>query len=242
MDTRHNSICYDAEKQELHIVTCYNKLQYKTLWVQDQYIRYARYLMYAKDPEVRRLPTLRGYWIYLRVLRGVFALLAVLCLLQGIRLWRSDVSQSLLPIVLAACMLVLACMLGYYAICTQAIVVRSSIQTIHRTKVPKPLRRTWEGIDQGFAAQPVFRQEVTITPEGHSLNTPYPDTPFSQFRRGEYFIRVVAEEKDLYFLQIKDRKNSGGYLSPAGLHFVKDNYSDTEWTVLLTALREMQYL
>ena len=105
MDTRHNSICYDEEKQELHIVTCYNKLQYKTLWVQDQYIRYARYLMYAKDPEVRRLPTLRGYWIYLRVLRGVFALLAVLCLLQGIRLWRSDVSQSLLPIVLAACML-----------------------------------------------------------------------------------------------------------------------------------------
>lgn len=242
MDIRQNSIRYDKEKQELHIVTCYNKLQYKTLWVQDQYIRYARYLMYAKDPEVKQLPALQGYWIYLRVLRGVSALLALLCLLQGIRFWRSDASHSLLPLVLAVGMLLLACVLGYYAICTRAMVVRSSIQMMHRTKVPKPLRHTWEGIDQGFAAQPVFRQEVTITPEGHSLNTPYPDTPFFQFRRGECFIRVVAEEKDLYFLQIKDRKNSGGYVSPAGLHFVKDNYTDADWATLLSALGEMNYL
>lgn len=238
MDNRQNSIRYDREKQELHIVTCYNKLQYKTLWVRDPYLRYMRYLLYTKDPEVARLPALRGFRVYFWVLRLVVLVAALYVLSRGLYYFSSP-SGWLSGVIMTVFFLVLF----YWAVRLRAIWMRSYNKLIHRTKVPKPFRPTWEAIDQGFAAQPVFRQEVTLTPERYTLNTPYPGFPSFQCCRGEYFIRVVQDEENVYFLQFKDRESAKtGYLSPAGLHFVKDNYTDADWATLLTALGEMKYL
>ena len=121
--------------------------------------------------------------------------------------------------------------------------MRSYNKMVHRTKVPKAFRFTWEAIDQGFADRPVFRQEVVLTPEGYTLNTPYPGLPSFQCRRGEYFIRVVQDKGDVYFLQFKDRGSAkAGYISPAGLHFARSSYTDADWSCLLGALRELTYL
>lgn len=238
MENRQNSIRYDAEKQELHIVTCYNKLQYKTLWVQDPFLRYIRYLLYTKDPEATRLPAVRGFRVYFWVLRLVVLVAALYVLSRGLYYFSSP-SGWLAGVIMTVFFLVLF----YWAVRLRAIWMRSYNKMIHRTRVPKQLRPTWEAIDQGFAAQPVFRQEVTLTPESYTLNTPYPGLPSFQCRRGEYFIRVVQDEENVYFLQFKDREGAKtGYMSPAGLHFARSSYSDADWTTLLTALQEMKYL
>lgn len=238
MDIRQNSIRYDKEKQELHIVTCYNKLQYKTLWVQDPYLRYMRYLLYTKDPEVTRLPALRSFQAYCWGTRALLLVMALYVFNVGMR-YLSSPSGWLAGVIVTALSLVLF----YFLVRIRALWMRNLSKAIHRTKVPKPLRPTWEGIDQGFAAQPVFRQEVTITPESYALNTPYPGLPSFQCRRGEYFIRVVQDEENVYFLQFKDRKGAKtGYMSPAGLHFARTSYTDADWATLLSALGEMNYL
>lgn len=238
MDIRQNSVHYDPEKKELQVVTCYNKLQYKTLWVQDPFLRYMRYLLYTKDPEVARLPALRGFHAYCWGSRALLLVMALYVFNVGMR-YLSSPSEWPAGVIVT----VLSLVLFYFLVRLRAIWMRSYNRLIHRTRVPKPLRPTWEAIDQGFAAQPVFRQEVTLTPESYALNTPYPGLPSFQCRRGEYFIRVVQDEENVYFLQFKDREGAKtGYMSPAGLHFARSNYSDADWATLLSALGEMKYL
>lgn len=238
MDIRQNSVRYDPEKKELQVVTCYNKLQYKTLWVQDPYLRYMRYLLYTKDPEVARLPALRGFHAYCWSSRALLLVMALYVFNVGMR-YLSSPSEWPAGVIVT----VLSLVLFYFLVRLRAIWMRTYNKMVHRTRVPKPLRPTWEGIDQGFAAQPVFRQEVTLTPESYTLNTPYPGLPSFQCRRGEYFIRVVQDEENVYFLQFKDRESAKtGYMSPAGLHFARSSYSDADWVTLLSALGEMKYL
>lgn len=238
MDIRQNSVHYDPEKKELQVVTCYNKLQYKTLWVQDPYLRYMRYLLYTKDPEVARLPALRGFHAYCWGSRALLLVMALYVFNVGMR-YLSSPSEWPAGVIVT----VLSLVLFYFLVRIRALWMRSYNRLIHRTRVPKPLRPTWEAIDQGFAAQPVFRQEVTLTPESYALNTPYPGLPSFQCCRGEYFIRVVQDEENVYFLQFKDREGAKtGYMSPAGLHFARSNYSDADWATLLSALGEMKYL
>ena len=222
----------------MQVVTCYNKLQYKTLWVQDPYLRYMRYLLYTKDPEVARLPALRGFHAYCWGSRALLLVMALYVFNVGMR-YLSSPSEWPAGVIVT----VLSLVLFYFLVRLRALWMRSYNRLIHRTRVPKPLRPTWEAIDQGFAAQPVFRQEVTLTPESYALNTPYPGLPSFQCRRGEYFIRVVQDEENVYFLQFKDREGAKtGYMSPAGLHFARSNYSDADWATLLSALGEMKYL
>lgn len=238
MEIGQNSVHYDPEKKELQVVTCYNKLQYKTLWVQDPYLRYMRYLLYTKDPEAARLPALRGFWAYCWGTRLLLVVAALYIFNVGMR-YLSRPSGWLVSVIAA----VLSLVLFYWAVRLRAIWMRSYNKLIHRTRVPKPFRPTWEAIDQGFAAQPVFRQEVTLTPEGYALNTPYPGLSSFQCRRGEYFIRVVQDEENVYFLQFKDRGSAKtGYMSPAGLHFARSSYSDADWSCLLGSLHELGYL
>lgn len=247
MDSRQNSIRYDAEKQELHIVTCYNKLQYKTLWIQDPYLCYTRYLLYAKDRELHRLPVLNRFWAYLLFCRVVILLGTLYVTVTTVQSLFTNFRE--LPLLfLDLFLLAGAVLLWVLFFRMRAVILHNSARVFSRRKVPKKLRPTWEAIDQGFAAQPVFRQEVTLTPETFGLTVPYPDVPPLHYARSKFFLRVLAGEKDLYFLQVQKDKGEqnhtgrGIYVCPYGLYFVKRNYTDADWTTLLTALQEMKYL
>lgn len=238
MEIGQNSVHYDPETKELRVVTCYNKLQYKTLWVQDPFLRSMRYLLYTKDPEATGLPALRGFWVYFWVLRLMVLVAALYLLSRG--LYYFSIPSGWFS---GALMTGVSLALFFWVVRLRALWMRSYNKMVHRTKVSKAFRFTWEAIDQGFADRPVFRQEVVLTPEGYSLNTPYPGLPSFQCRRGEYFIRVVQDEGDVYFLQFKDRGSAkAGYISPAGLHFARSSYTDADWSCLLGALRELTYL
>ena len=163
MEIGQNSVHYDPETKELRVVTCYNKLQYKTLWVQDPFLRSMRYLLYTKDPEAAGLPALRGFWVYFWVLRLMVLVAALYLLSRG--LYYFSIPSGWFS---GALMTGVSLALFFWAVRLRALWMRSYNKMVHRTKVPKAFRFTWEAIDQGFADRPVFRQEVVLTPEGYS--------------------------------------------------------------------------
>lgn len=172
MEIGQNSVHYDPETKELRVVTCYNKLQYKTLWVQDPFLRSMRYLLYTKDPEATGLPALRGFRVYFWVLRLMVLVAALYLLSRG--LYYFSIPSGWFS---GALMTGASLALFFWAVRLRALWMGSYNKMVHRTKVPKAFRFTWEAIDQGFADRPVFRQEVVLTPEGYTLNTPIPGCP-----------------------------------------------------------------
>lgn len=238
MEIGQNSVHYDPEKKELQVVTCYNKLQFKTLQVQDPYLRYMRYLFYAKDRELSRLPAMRGFQAYCWGCRLVLLVAALYFLNRGLYYLSEP------PLWVAGILAMAFSLLVFYLVVRLPALWMGSInRSLHRTKVPKLLRPTWEGIDRGFADLPEFRQEIVLTPEGYTLNTPYPDAPQVRCQRGQYIMRAVQDEGDVYVFQLQERKpRQVGYLLLNSLHFAKSSYTDADWSALLGALQELGYL
>lgn len=50
---KRNSITYDAEKDELKIITYYDERRYKEIWVRDLQIGFLKYMMQTWDLKIR---------------------------------------------------------------------------------------------------------------------------------------------------------------------------------------------
>lgn len=228
-------ITYDADRDELKIVTHYTERQYTDIHLRDMYAQYIRYCVKSRDPYVRGT---RPYLIKFGcTLVCLFAFVLIFCMLVG-DLLEGYSPLSLLPQILAALFCLVCCR------CYPSLLVRATRRKIYGKGFPrkKQVQPTWLAVARGFVMRPVFRQEVTITREGHTFNAPYPGDPVIHSVRDQLHMRVLLSEHDLYFLQLEPGKQSGPYLFGEGLHFVRRNYAPADWDLLVEKLREMNYL
>ncbi len=152
--------------------------------------------------------------------------------------WKGIPPLSLLTQILAALFCLLCCW------CYPPLLVRVARRKAYGKGFSrkKQVQSTWLAVARGFVMRPVFRQEVTITREGHTFNAPYPGDPVIHSVRDQLHMRVLLSEHDLYFLQLEPSKQPLPYLFGERLHFVRRNYAPADWDLLVEKLREMKYL
>lgn len=228
-------ITYDAHRDELKIVTHYTEQQYTDIFLRDMYAQYFRYCAKKRDPYVRGT---RPYLLKLSYASVCLFSFVLLFLMMVAALLAGYSPFSLLPQILGA-LLCLVCCLKYPSMMVWAARRKAYGKRFSRKKQVQP---TWLAVARGFVMRPVFRQEVTITREGHTFNAPYPGDPVIHSVRNQVRMRVLLSAHDLYFLQLEPSKQPLPYLFGEGLHFVRRNYSPADWDLLVEKLREMKYL
>ena len=80
---KRNSITYDAEKDELKIITYYDERRYKEIWVRDLQIGFLKYMMQTWDLKIRNswLAIILALWgVYWLIIIGVTLYVLVLFL------------------------------------------------------------------------------------------------------------------------------------------------------------------
>lgn len=235
MKDQSNSVTYDADRDELKIVTQYTERQYTDIHLRDMYAQYYWYCLTKRDPYVWGTRPYLFRLSFLSVCLFAFALylfMLVECLLEGYS------PLSLLTQILAALFCLLCCW------CYPPMLVRVARRKAYGKGFSrkKQVQSTWLAVARGFVMRPVFWQEVTITREGHTFNAPYPGDPVIHSVRDQLHMRVLLSEHDLYFLQLEPSKQPLPYLFGEGLHFVRRNYAPADWDLLVEKLREMKYL
>lgn len=233
-----NSITYDSEKDELKIVTYYDQQQYEEHWIKEPYFTNVAYLISIKtfDSRVKGAPIFSRQRIMGKIVFCISAVMTAFLVLLYITKIVPHSNLFLLFVLLVISWLSLLVL--------PQIFIRNIRRIISRNDVWKhdPFRFTFDAIQKGFEQKAEFRQEVTIDRNGHTMTTPYPDTPVIHSTRGEIYIRVVLKKKDLYFLQLESNKQGLKYVYSEGLHFVKDNYLTEDWNLLISTLKRMEYL
>lgn len=238
---KRNTIAYDAEKDELKIVTHYDKQQYKVTWIQDQCVESLKYLLKSGDPQVKNHPTVRMIHAAKVGLVWTIAIYTLFLCLFGIILIKDfKVTAFLLYL------LTFALYIGFwiYFLFGSSIKIYRTQKYVERKNVfnQKQLAPNGDAIEQFFSKCEDFQQEVTITRDGHTMTTPYPDTPVIHSTRGQIYIRVVLDGDDLYFLQLESGKQNLKYAYSEAMHFAKRNYSPSDWALLISQLKAMNYL
>ena len=80
---KRNSITYDAEKDELKIITYYDERRYKEIWVRDLQIGFLKYMIQTWDLKIRNswLAIILALWgVYWLIIIGVTLYVLVLFL------------------------------------------------------------------------------------------------------------------------------------------------------------------
>ena len=229
---KRNSITYDAEKDELKIITYYDEQRYKEIWVRDLQIGFLKYMMQTWDLKIRNswLAIILALWgVYWLIIIGVTLYVLVLFLR----------SPSFGFILIFAFLIYL----WFSAITFRKYWLKKGIQAAQSDDFfkAKKLGPTMAAIEYAFEKQPVFRQELTITRDGHTATMPYPDAPLVRSVHGESYIRAFRDQNDLFFLQLGQPKRPYPYYPVENIHLMKDDYTPDEWEVLVEKLREMQY-
>ena len=229
---KRNSITYDAEKDELKIITYYDERRYKEIWVRDLQIGFFKYMMQTWDLKIRNswLAIILALWcVYWLIIIGVTLYVLVLFLR----------SPSFGFILIFAFLIYL----WFSAITFRKYWLKKGIQAAQSDDFfkAKKLGPTMAAIEYAFEKQPVFRQELTITRDGHTATMPYPDAPLVRSVHGESYIRAFRDQNDLFFLQLGQPKRPYPYYPVENIHLMKDDYTPDEWEVLVEKLREMQY-
>lgn len=230
-----NSITYNAEKGELKIVTHYTEEQYTDLYLRDMFAQYYRYCLKSHDPYVRKTTP------YLLKITGRGLLLFGLCIhlyytISGL-LQQGLSAGYLLYAAVILCELFL--LLAFPALLTAAARRKAGGNRFSRRREIQP---AWLAVARGFVLRRTFRQEVTITADGHTTNVPYPGDPVIRCIRWQRHIPVLLSENALYFLPLESGSPSVPYLFAEGLHFARRFYTPAEWALLLEKLKEMKYL
>lgn len=233
-----NSITYDSEKDELKIVTYYDQQQYEERWIKEPYLTNIAYLISIKtfDSKVKSPPILSRQ----RIMGKIIFCLSAFITVFFVFLYTTEIvphSDLLLLFVLLVASWISLLLFPQIVLCN----IKRAIRQKDILK-PDPFHFTFDAIQKGFEQKSEFRQEVTIGRNGHTLTTPYPNTPTIHSTRGEIYIRVMLKKNDLYFLQLESNKQGLKYVYSEGLHFVKNNYLTEDWNLLLSILKKMEYL
>lgn len=235
MQNNVNSIAYNADKHELKIITYYSEQQYTNIYLRDMFAQYCWYCLTKRDPYVR------GTKPYSKkvFLKGYFLILALMATLLFLVFLVEDYSLPMLILFSIVDVFVWLVFIFF-----PSLMVSSSIRKAYgkRFSSRKEIQPTWLAVARGFVMRQSFRQEVIIRPDSHVLNAPYPGDPTIHSIRDQIHMRVLLSENDLYFLQLEPSKQPIPYIFAEALHFVKRNYTDSEWALLLKGLREMHYL
>lgn len=154
---KRNSITYDAEKDELKIITYYDERRYKEIWVRDLQIGFLKYMMQTWDLKIRNswLAIILALWgVYWLIIIGVTLYVLVLFLR----------SPSFGFILIFAFLIYL----WFSAITFRKYWLKKGIQAAQSDDFfkAKKLGPTMAAIEYAFEKQPVFRQELTITATG----------------------------------------------------------------------------
>lgn len=238
---KRNSITYDAEKNELKIITHYDEQQYKVSWILDQCVEHLKYLLRSGDPKVKNNSTVRMVRATKVGLVWTIAFYTLVLLLFGILLIKDFKLTVFIPYLITFVMYI-----GFwiYFLFGPSIKIYRTQKYVQRKDVfnKKQLAPTGDAIEQFFSNCEDFRQEVTIDRDGYTMTTPYPDTPVIHNVRGQIYIRVLLDGNDLYFLQLESSKQNLKYAYSEAMHFAKWNYSSSDWALLISQLKTMNYL
>lgn len=238
---KRNTITYDTEKDELKIVTHYDEQQFKTTWIQDQCVEHLKYLLKSGDPQVKNHPTVRMIHAAKVGLVWTIAIYTLFLFFFGMLLIKDFKLTIFLPYLL---MIAFYIVFWIYFLFGPSIKIYRTRKYVERKNVfnQKQLAPNGDAIEQFFSNCKDFQQEVTITRDGHTMTTPYPDTPVIHSTRGQIYIRVLLDGDDLYFLQLESGKQNLKYAYSEAMHFVKRNYSPVDWALLISQLKAMNYL
>ena len=236
---KRNSITYDAEKDELKIVTYYNEDSYKNACLRAVFSQYCQYCFLSKDPVVRRTFQHR----VMARLRGLNLLNAILITLYSLIMLPYNLDHKstfdLLWYNLTPLLLLWTGWLFFPSILAYAAPIMSKSDAFPRKKEIQPL---WLRITHAFSEQRIFQQEVVFHPDGYAWNMPGPDTSPLYAKRLESNAHIWFDETDLYFLQFENKRNQLATALQKCLHFVERNYSVAEWDLLMNKLHDMRYI
>ncbi|WP_295425533.1 hypothetical protein [uncultured Subdoligranulum sp.] len=234
---KRNSITYDAEKDELKIVTYYNEDGYKNICLRTVNIQYNRHCFLSKDPAVRRTFQHREMVRLRRRMLFYTVPLTLYCLIVLPYALEHPSTLKLLGFCLPPLIIMWAAWLFYPSLLAHVVLVKSG-----KSKTSKEVQPLWSRITHAFSEQAIFQQEVVVHPDGYTWNTPDPDNPTHCANRVGQNARVLFDYTDLYLFQFGgDRDEYANDLQQC-LHFVERNYSVAEWDLLMHKLHDMKYI
>lgn len=228
-----NSITYDAEKDELKVITYYDERQFKEIWIRGMQIGFLKYMMQTWDLKIRNSWLTRVYALW-----GVYWLITIGATLYFLVDFLASPSFGIIfPV--AVLIYVWLSAIRFRKFCLKNGIKAAQSDDIFKGKKLAP---TMAAVEGAFEKQPVFRQELTITRDGHTATMPYPDAPLVHSDHSESYIRAFLDENDLFFLQLSKPKTQFPYMPVENIHLVKDDYTPDEWELLVDKLTEMEYL
>ena len=166
---KRNSITYDAEKDELKIVTYYNEDGYKNICLRTVNIQYNRHCFLSKDPAVRRTFQHREMVRLRRRMLFYTVPLTLYCLIVLPYALEHPSTLKLLGFCLPPLIIMWAAWLFYPSLLAHVVLVKSG-----KSKTSKEVQPLWSRITHAFSEQAIFQQEVVVHPDGYTWNTPDP--------------------------------------------------------------------
>ncbi|MCI7324249.1 hypothetical protein MR657_02290 [bacterium] len=227
MPTQENRAIFDRRKNELTVITYYDEKTFKKYCVE-------KILAYKLNPALREglffrnMSRIRCYFSFLAVCSGVLCVgeLAV-----------RDFSKRLLPYFI----ITLFFSIFIYPCTGWVIWVLSGLRFRYNWVCDRGKSEYIRASKREFEKQPVFRQQVRITPEKIMWNTPLQEETHSM----NYIYK--QRKNDIYLLEYfpyyKNNKYTGDFVNPStSLHFCKKNYSEDDWQIIYDTLPRLKPL
>ena len=217
MPTQENRAIFDRRKNELTVITYYDEKTFKKQCV-EKLLAYRLNIYSRDDPFFRNMSRYRRLFSFLAVCAGMLCVRDIIFCVFSIDRLLTFIATLFLSIFMYQ-------WIGWAAGALSVLLFRYNwVCGRWKSEYIRASKREFE-------KKPIFRQQVTITPEKIIWNTPLQEETHSM----NYICK--QRKNDIYLLEYfpyyKNNKYAGNVVNfSTSLHFCKKNYSEGDWQLV----------